>query len=276
MIASNRKQDDRPVPIVLHHGILGFPGVRIGPMRLEYYRGIDRALERLGHPVIVTRVHPTASIATRAAQLREIILRQMDARGYRRVVIVGHSMGGLDARYMISRLGMVEHVAALLTVTTPHRGSPYADWCQRHLGRLGAWRLARSIGLDVGAVEDLTTGRFDRFNRENPDSPHVRYFSVSAARPWHRVPPFAIHSHRIIAAAEGDNDGLVSVRSAVWGTHLGTWPADHWHTINHRMVIEGKRPTGDIVPFYLEALRRMGVIRGSDAEETRADEPNRL
>ena len=38
-------------------------------------------------------------------------------------------MGGLDARYMIGQLGMADRVAALLTVTTPHRGSPYADWC---------------------------------------------------------------------------------------------------------------------------------------------------
>ena len=46
-----------------------------------------------------------------------------------RVVIIAHSMGGLDARYMISRLGMDDRVTALVTITTPHRGSPYADWC---------------------------------------------------------------------------------------------------------------------------------------------------
>ena len=76
-------------------------------------------------------------------------------------------------------------------------------------------------------------------------------------RPWHRVPPFAVHSHHIIWAAEGENDSLVSVKSSTWGEHLGVWPADHWHTINHRLVFELKNPTGDITPYYLRALDEM-------------------
>jgi hypothetical protein len=87
-----------------------------------------------------------------------------------------------------------------------------------------------------------------------PDAPSVKYFSVSAARPWHRVPPFAIHAHQIITAAEGPNDSLVSVKSSTWAEHLGIWPADHWHTINHRMVLELKEPTGDITPYYVKVL----------------------
>jgi hypothetical protein len=71
------------------------------------------------------------------------------------------------------------------------------------------------------------------------------------------VPPFALHSFKVIAEAEGENDGLVSVKSSTWAHHLATWPADHWHTINHRLVLELKDPTGDITPYYLEALSRM-------------------
>jgi triacylglycerol lipase len=167
-------------------------------------------------------------------------------------------MGGLDARYMISKLGMDDRVAALLTVTTPHRGSAYADWCVKHLGqRLGGLRLMKFLGLDVQAVNDLTRASCQRFNDEIENSPNVKYFSVSAARPWRLVPPFALHSFRVIADAEGDNDGLVSVQSSTWGTHLGTWPADHWHTINKRFVVELKNPTGDITPYYLKALDRV-------------------
>jgi len=242
----------------MHHGIMGFPNLRMGPVQLRYYRGIDRMLAERGHPVIVTRVHPTASVATRARQLKESILRQLDVLGRDRVVLIGHSMGGLDARYMISRLGMERHVSALLTVTTPHRGSPFAEWCMRHLGeRLGGFGIARMFGLDLEGVRDLTPRSCERFNREVIDSPAVRYFSVSASRPWHRVPAFAIHAHRVVYEAEGENDGLVSVKSSTWGTHLGVWPADHWHAINHRLVLELKDPTGDIVPYYLDAIDRM-------------------
>ena len=246
------------VPIVLHHGFMGFPDLEAGPLKFPYYRGIDHAIAERW-PLIVARVHPTAGIARRARQLKEIILRQLEALGRRhdRIVIIGHSMGGLDARYMINKLGMEDRVSALLTVTTPHRGSPFADWCLRHLGeRLGGLKLMQSIGLDVQAVSDLTTERCRAFNEEISDSPNVRYFSVSAARPWYRMPPFALHSFKVIYDAEGENDGLVSVKSSTWGTHLGVWPADHWHTINHRMVLMKDR-TGDIIPYYLRALDQM-------------------
>ncbi len=248
------------IPIVLHHGLLGFPELGAGPIKLRYFRKIDKVLAKLGHPVIITRVHPTAGIETRARQLKETILRQLDILGRKgeRVLIIAHSMGGLDARFMISQLGMAEQVAALLTVTTPHRGSPYADWCLRNLGqRLGGLRLMRALGLDVQAINDLTTESCRRFNEDIVDSPAVRYFSVSAARPWHRVPPFALHSFKVIAEAEGENDGLVSIKSSTWANHLGVWPADHWHTINHRLVLELKDPTGDITPYYLDALKQM-------------------
>ena len=106
---------------------------------------------------------------------------------------------------------------------------------------------------------DLTTDSCRKFNEQIADVPDVKYFSVSAVRPGHRVSRLlAIHAYKIIFEAEGENDGLVSVKSSThWGTHLGVWPADHWHTINHRLVIEIKDPTGDITPYYLDVLDRM-------------------
>ena len=253
------------VPIVLHHGFCGFSSLRLGPLRLNYFSRIDRALAARGHPLIITRVHPTAGIESRARQLKETIVRQLEAIGRPRseFVIVGHSMGGLDARYLIKRLGMEDRVLALLSVTTPHRGTPAADFSVKHLGRLGAIRLLTALGLDVQAANDLTTRSCARFNEEVLDSPRVRYFSTSAARPWHLVPPFALPSYKVIFDAEGDNDGLVSVKSSTWGTHLGTWPADHWHTLNRRFVLTRKDTTGDITPYYLAALDRVLSELGS-------------
>jgi triacylglycerol lipase len=248
------------MPIILHHGLMGFGDVAIGPIKIAYFRGIDRALAQRGHPLIVSRVHPTGAIELRARQLKATILRGLKQHGREGspVLIIAHSMGGLDARYMISRLGMAGQVAGILTVSTPHRGSPYADWCLRNLGeRLGGMRLMNFLGLDVRAVSDLTTERCRQFNREIKDAAGVQYFSISAARPWHRVPPFAVHAHKIVTDAEGDNDCLVSVKSATWGEHLATWPADHFHAINHKLIVEIKHKTGDITPYYLKALDRM-------------------
>jgi triacylglycerol lipase len=249
-----------PLPIVLHHGFMGFGSVRVGALTLRNFPGIDRAIIDRGHPLIVTRVPPAASIATRARQLKEQLLVHLAKlpKHNRKLLIIAHSMGGLDARHMITHLGMDDHVAALLTLSTPHRGSPYADWCLRNLGqRLRGLQLARLLALDIQALPNLTTEFCTRFDEQTPDRPGVKYFSISAARPWKRMPPWALHSHKVISGAEGDNDGLVSLASAVHGTHLATWEADHWQMINNRLSTLVKKDPGDIVPRYLAALDRI-------------------
>ena len=109
----------------------------------------------------------------------------------------------------------------------------------------------------IVAISDLTIESCKKFNRQIKNVPGVLYFSVSAARPWHRVPPFALHSHRLISACEGENDCLVSVKSSTWGEHLGVWPADHFHAVNHKMIVEFRQPTGSITPYYLQAIDRV-------------------
>ena len=248
-------------PIVLQHGLFGFGEFQLGRFRLGYFHGIDRAIAERGHPLIISRVHPTGSVQLRATQLKATILRKFKALKTprdQRIVIFAHSLGGLDARYMITHLGMADRVAAVVTISTPHRGSPYADWCLLNLGkRLKALQLMRLLNLDVQAADDLTIDSCARFNEHVPDAPGVRYFSISAARPWHKITPLFLHAYRIIAAAEGDNDGLVSVTSAKWGEHLETWPADHLHVINKRLTIEIKNPTGDMTPRYMKILDRL-------------------
>lgn len=236
------------------------PGFKFGPLQIDYFRGIDRVLAKRGRQIIVPRVHPTAGIPRRAEQLKQQIISQMDQLGRPDdpVVIIGHSMGGLDARYMIRKLDMESRVAALLTITCPHRGSPFADWCVRNFDRrLPLIRWIERMGWDMQAARDLTTESCRRFNDEIIDSDKVKYYSVSAARPWHLVPAFAYGSYRIIKSAEGHNDGLVSVKSSGWGESLGTWAADHWHTINHKMIVEMRNPTGDIRPYYERAMARV-------------------
>src|SRR5436853_7430477 len=111
-------------PMVLQHGLFGFSDIGVGKLKLTYFNRIDRALAARGHPLIVPRVHPTGTIAKRAAMMKRSILKALDERAgpAERVVVFAHSMGGLDARYMISRLGMEDRGTALVTVFTPHRG----------------------------------------------------------------------------------------------------------------------------------------------------------
>jgi triacylglycerol lipase len=51
------------------------------------------------------------------------------------VNFVAHSMGGLDVRYLISHLKPITYTPLSLTsIGTPHRGSPFMDWCAANIG----------------------------------------------------------------------------------------------------------------------------------------------
>jgi triacylglycerol lipase len=246
-----------PLPILLHHGLLGRGELRLGPIKFKYFPGIDHAIISSGHPLFISTVHPTGSIETRARQLKEILLAHLKTLPdpHTRVLVIAHSMGGLDARYMIAHLAMHKHVAALLTICTPHRGTPFADWCVRNLGKkLRGLQLARFLELDINALPDLTTESCSRFNDQTPDHPDVKYFSVSAFHPRKLIPPWGLHAHKIVFDVEGDNDSLVSIPSATYGTHLATWKADHWQTINHHYLPSRKQ---DMSPHYLRAIEQV-------------------
>lgn len=43
-----------------------------------------------------------------------------------RIAIVGHSEGGIIGRYMVQRLGADEYTHTLITLASPHRGTPFA------------------------------------------------------------------------------------------------------------------------------------------------------
>jgi triacylglycerol lipase len=218
-----------PTPIILHHGFMDVLNLRVGKRGVYSFVGLERMLGEAGRPAVLTRVHPTASVQRRAEQLKIKVLEILaNYRSGTRVLVVAHSMGGLDTRYMISRLGMEKKVAALLTIATPHRGTAYADYALRNMNRLRVTPLLKMLALDVEGVSDLTIEACARFNEQTPNHPAVRYFSVSSACETSALPPWSRRAHRIIAEIEGPNDGLVSVRSATYAEHLGTWPVSHW------------------------------------------------
>ena len=140
-------------------------------------------------------------------------------------------MGGLDARYMISRLGMADRVLSLTTIATPHRGSPFADWGVRQLGRL-VKPAFKYFGMPDQAFYDLTTDGCRAFNELTPNVPTVRYFSVAGKCSLAWLSPHWVFPHEIVRRAEGPNDGLVSVTSAEWGEQTDIWPGDHTSLIN--------------------------------------------
>lgn len=255
--------------VVLHHGLLGFDRFRVGPVSYNNWKGIDAAISGLGCDVYTTRVHPTAGVVLRAEQLARQV-RSIRLAAGQRLIVVAHSMGGLDARYAITRLGLDEIVAAVLTVCTPHRGSSYADYCALRLGRdMRLYRLLGRLGLDVSAAMDVTRESCARFNDEVPDVAGVKYFSVAGAPGGRAVMPMLKPAFRLIRDAEGANDGLVAVNSAKWGNFLRDWSADHFMCINKRYTI--RREVKSVPQLYREAmLQVLAKLEGRPGRDSAA------
>lgn len=215
-------------PVVLLHGLLGFDELAIGPARLAYFRGLTERIQRVGIDVHRPRVARTAAVAVRARQL----VRRIEQLSAKRVNIIAHSMGGIDARYAIARLGLSERVASLVTIATPHRGTPLADIGSHVLGdTLRLRRVLGVLGMDVTAFYDLTTARMAAFNEEVSDARGVWYASVVAHASGRSVHPLLWPTHRILSERGGPNDGVVPLASQTWGEVVAEIEADHWAQI---------------------------------------------
>ncbi|KIK30352.1 hypothetical protein PISMIDRAFT_54801, partial [Pisolithus microcarpus 441] len=117
-------------------------------------------------------------------------------------------------------------VLSLTTIVTPHRGSTFANHFLSLTGAhlpavLALLELLPNGGGDGKAFECLTLEAMEEFNKNTPDVDGVRYFSWGAEYEPGLFDTWK-YSHSVIYASEGPNDGLVSVRSAQWGTYLGT------------------------------------------------------
>jgi pimeloyl-ACP methyl ester carboxylesterase len=74
----------------------------------------------------------TCDIRTAAALLGSHIEQVCERTGHTQVDIVGHSLGGLIARYYVQRLGGDRRVRTLVTLGTPHSGTRAAPLLNPH------------------------------------------------------------------------------------------------------------------------------------------------
>ncbi|KAF3131883.1 hypothetical protein TWF569_011051 [Orbilia oligospora] len=174
---------------------------------------------------------------------------------------------------MISRLRPTGFkVLSLTTVSSPHQGSPFADYAIRFIGEQRLPRLYRileMVGLETGAFQQLTTVFMrNDFNPNTPDVDGVKYFSYGASACPGLLSPFRA-SHRIIRRVDGENDGLVSIKSASHGVYKGTLVGpSHLDIINWtnrlKWVIKGvlgQHNKFNAIAFYL-ALSDMLATEG--------------
>jgi len=227
-------------PIVLVHGWMGFSNV----LGVTYFYGVKDYLTSLGYTVYEPQEDMFNTIEVRGQELANNILLILQQSGAQKVNIIAHSMGGLDARYMISTLGLGDKVASLTMISTPNRGTSVADVALQYIpgplqNALGVLSWFAGCTIDqqnyntctqnaLVAASEMTTSYVKYvFNPKNPDDPRVAYFSYGASASPFSITPVLYPSYMILLATESQNDGLVSVSSAKWGTYMGTLNTDH-------------------------------------------------
>jgi triacylglycerol lipase len=107
------------IPVVLVHGLVDNRSV---------FTVMRRALRRRGFASVCTWNYSPLQrdVQGAAAALGRHIERICRETGHEQVHVVGHSMGGLVARYLVQRLGGDHRVESLVTLGTPHGGSRWA------------------------------------------------------------------------------------------------------------------------------------------------------
>jgi len=169
----------RPVTSSVHHLYLS-PGM-FGFARLaayNYFAHVDRELtERFRQAgqsleVHVVDVLPTASVRRRAGKLAAVV--HQTATGSGPIHLLGHSIGGLDARLVASpsthlapdsdAMAWLPRLRSVTTMNTPHYGTPLASFFATAQGQRALYALSAFtfIGLSLGERPLAATGALIR------------------------------------------------------------------------------------------------------------------
>ena len=254
-------------PIVLMHGFGFFASMRRGG--------------HLHHEALNLRSHGVAAYAPNVSAYETVRVRAevwkkrlefiLEETGTDRLNVIAQSMGGLDARYLISVLGMHDVIASLVTVSTPHRGSGIAElvlerpqrvreWTADFFNWMGAISLPDATADFLTSVTELTPDYVcTQFNPHVQNHPSVRYYSYAGrAGKGTDVPinPVLQIQNRLLHAREGVNDGFVSLPSAEWGAFLGTIDADHSQQVGITFAGSGAFDSNE---FYCETVKRLAA-----------------
>lgn len=227
---------ERKPPIVLAHGMarpdylidsifktlnLSLYDFSLVSDRFHYFKGIASHLKKAGFEVYHTSVSFAADVATRARDLKKEIEKILEKSGHKKVHIIGHSMGGLDARYMIVNEKMDKKVVSLTTIGTPHWGTSVADVVlEQGMDKfIGIFRKV----INLEGIRSVTTAFCKEFNNyaEPCEAANKVYYQIyySSQKYESVFLPFQI-SWQIVNEREGPNDGLVSIQSQKWRAKL--------------------------------------------------------
>ena len=254
-------------PILLVHGVF-FRDFRY----LNYWGRIPKELEKNGATDFYGQHQSAASVADSGKEIADRILQIVTETGCQKVNIIAHSKGGLDCRSALTLPGIAQHVATLTTINTPHRGCEFADYLLKKIPEKQKNIAAKSYNAALkrlgdpcpdflAAVSNLTRAFCASFNRDTPDVPGILYQSVGSRLNAARSGRFPLNfTYHLCGYFEGDNDGLVSEKSFVWGSSFQYLTVKGARGISHGDMIDLNRenlPEFDVREFYVQLVNSL-------------------
>lgn len=219
---------DHSLPILLVHGLTGNAGSWLSPGLVGSFeaRGLLYGGTVADAPLPPADVYAfEASRAAKAdlnhwaAELGESIGRVVDATGSSAVTIVAHSAGGVAARaYLVSRPD--DHkVGSLITISSPHRGSPLAKLASlKTMIEDGVlpWPFSQWGTAWLGTLSDLERKWGVRF-----DDPVFEQLLPEEESPWltalNGAPHPANVSYRFVRVEQESLSDLFTRLNPLWG-----------------------------------------------------------
>lgn len=237
---------DTKYPILMLHG-MGFRDIKL----ICYWGRIPDVLRDNGANVFYGYQDSNGSVESNAKQIRVSLDNILCQTGADKVNIIAHSKGGLDARYMISSIGYGDKVATLTTMSTPHNGSFTIDKIMKIPGWLfkpgcsvaDVWFriLGDKHPSTYKAIDLLSTGGAEVFNKNNPDDPRVFYQSYGFAMKNVLSDMFLCIPWLVVHRIDGQNDGLLSPRGVRWTNFRGVYTGAGRRGISHCDEVDMRR-----------------------------------
>ena len=252
-------------PLLMLHGV-GFKDYKY----INYWGRIPNELIKNGANIYYGHQEAWGTIESNAEEIRDKILEILKKEKCDKVNIIAHSKGGLDARYVVSQLGMGKHVATLTMIGTPHRGSEVLTFVYKlpkvivkKVGDYINWhfRLIGDKNPDFHvASKQFLTEYTETFNKEILDHKQVYYQSYATQMKSAISDSLLFIPYCIIRLYGSKSDGLVTPKSAKWGEFKGTITNHHQRGISHGDIIDLKREDYkgfDVREFYVQLVSEL-------------------
>ncbi|MBF0583420.1 MAG: alpha/beta fold hydrolase [Magnetococcales bacterium] len=195
-----------------------------GPAGVRMVPGAGQAAN---NKVYLAELPSTAPLGIQADHLQAMLHFLTLRHPKEKIVLVGHSVGGVVARLVLVR-SQVPNVAALVTIASPHLGTPLAEealdatssiWpvevFKDIFGGSGYQTLKYSRGLYIDIVRPWPGSLLHWLNRQH--HPAIKYISVVRNR------PFILWGDLLVPGASQDMNNVppVAGRSTLYTTASG-------------------------------------------------------